>query len=332
MHTANTSRNHYFDFLRGIAILMVIAIHTTPASLSFSSTTGCVWICVRQLFNAAVPLFLAISAFFLGKKSLDTWNERTTFWCRQIPKIYIPCLLWSLPLWGTAIVRGGDIINETARLLLCGFSIYYFIALIIQYYLLLPWLRPFGRKQIVISTSITAIAILLVSYVTAIKGIALPLMAYAAIFPVWMLFFVMGGALAYSKRNYPLILPALLCIGGLVLSFFEAKYLYTFHGVGIGIKLSAFIYAAGIILLLFSQKLEQAFSPHNKACQIVTYIGRISFGIYFTHCHFIPFAKRLLPFDSWIATWLLVALFSIVAIASCRKLFPDKILSYIGFK
>lgn len=50
------SRNTYFDFLRGVAIIMVIAIHTyhkAEDSVAF-----------RQILNAAVPLFIAISGFF----------------------------------------------------------------------------------------------------------------------------------------------------------------------------------------------------------------------------------------------------------------------------
>ena len=50
---------------------------------------------LRQVFNCAVPLFLAISVF-LGKADLSSRADRVAFWKKQIPKIYIPCLLWSL--------------------------------------------------------------------------------------------------------------------------------------------------------------------------------------------------------------------------------------------
>ena len=45
-------RNTYFDFLRGLAIMMVVGIHTY--ALGKDSTV------VRQLLNTAVPLFIAI--------------------------------------------------------------------------------------------------------------------------------------------------------------------------------------------------------------------------------------------------------------------------------
>ena len=62
----------YFDFLRGAAILMVVAIHTFDGSLAFDSPASCAAIAVRQLLNCAVPVFLAVSGFFLSRKLLVT--------------------------------------------------------------------------------------------------------------------------------------------------------------------------------------------------------------------------------------------------------------------
>lgn len=56
----------YFDFLRGVAILMVIGIHTYVAG-DFNTIDGSVRIIIRQLLNCAVPIFLALSAFFLSR-------------------------------------------------------------------------------------------------------------------------------------------------------------------------------------------------------------------------------------------------------------------------
>lgn len=75
----------YFDFLRGVAILMVIGIHTYVAG-EFFSFDGTIRIVFRQFLNCAVPVFLALSAFFLGKKKLDTKTTIFAFWKKQIPK------------------------------------------------------------------------------------------------------------------------------------------------------------------------------------------------------------------------------------------------------
>ncbi len=190
--TKTLPRSAYFDFLRGIAILMVVGIHTY-SGYSFDTFSGNVSIIVRQMLNTAVPLFLALSAYFLCRKPLNTREERTTFWKKQIPKVYVPCLLWSLPLFILALINGSSPLYQTVKLFVCGNSIYYFIALIIQYYLLLPWLQPFNRKLMLGATLVSMMSILIVSYVTAVKGVSLPLIVYAAPFPVWMMFFVLGG-------------------------------------------------------------------------------------------------------------------------------------------
>ena len=127
------SRNTYFDFLRGVAIIMVIAIHTyykAEDSVAF-----------RQILNAAVPLFIAISGFFLSKKRIEQKTQYVQFLKRQIPKVYIPTLMWSLPLFAASLKSGENVLNNVINLFICGFSIYYFVAFIIQCYIVLPLLK-----------------------------------------------------------------------------------------------------------------------------------------------------------------------------------------------
>lgn len=128
----------WFDFLRGVAILMVVAIHTFASTLQKEELVGDVLILFRQVLNCSVPLFLAISGFFLAKKREERSYIR--FWKHQIPKVYVPTLIWSLPYLALHIWQGNDWAEGIVIFLLCGFSVYYFIALIIQYYLLLPML------------------------------------------------------------------------------------------------------------------------------------------------------------------------------------------------
>lgn len=61
-------RNLYYDTLRGIAVLMVVAIHTFIAC-EFDDFQSICAIGMREFFNSAVPLFLAISGFF-------SWAEK----------------------------------------------------------------------------------------------------------------------------------------------------------------------------------------------------------------------------------------------------------------
>lgn len=56
-----SQRYQYFDFLRGLAITLVVGIHTYR--LGEDS------IVARQLLNTAVPIFVAISGFFFVTKT-----------------------------------------------------------------------------------------------------------------------------------------------------------------------------------------------------------------------------------------------------------------------
>ena len=132
-------RNHYYDFLRGIAIMMVVGIHTFCTSeTNMQDKAIDVNTLVRQILNCAVPIFLAISGYFLCTKNLDTWTDKKTFWRRQMPKVYVPTMIVSLPFFALAIKNGNSPIAAVMTMLACGFSVYYFVALIIQYYALLP--------------------------------------------------------------------------------------------------------------------------------------------------------------------------------------------------
>jgi len=142
------NRNEYFDFLRGVAIIMVIGIHTLPPVIGFSTFHDCVNILVRQLLNCAVPLFLAISGFFIAKKDLSTGEKRLAFWKRQIPSVYIPCLVYSLGWFILDVYfRGTEhILISLTKLFVGGFSVYYFVILIVQLYFITPLLLRINNR------------------------------------------------------------------------------------------------------------------------------------------------------------------------------------------
>lgn len=120
----------YFDFLRGLAIMMVVGIHTY--TLGEDSTE------VRQVLNTAVPLFIAISGYFLSQKRMVNKEDYFSFLRKQLPKVDFPVLVWSLPLYALAIYSGSSILGQTILLFGCGLSIYYFVAFIMQCYIVLP--------------------------------------------------------------------------------------------------------------------------------------------------------------------------------------------------
>lgn len=140
-------RNPYFDFLRGFAIIMVVGIHTvTNYAPTFETFGQICTIIIRLFLNCAVPLFLAISGYFIASKQISWGNEHFKFLKKQVPKVYIPCLVFSLPYFILSLSYGDSIIKSIIYFFMCGFSVYYFIAVIIQYYLLLPAFTKFNNR------------------------------------------------------------------------------------------------------------------------------------------------------------------------------------------
>ena len=320
-------RNTYFDFLRGLAIMMVVGIHTY--TLGKDSTV------VRQLLNTAVPLFIAISGYCLSQKRMENKDDYLFFLKKKFSKVYLPVLVWSLPLYAIALYSGSSIIKQTILLLSCGLSIYYFVAFIMQCYVVLPVINNYisgnKRRVVIVSCLISFAWIAGVMYMNTIQGKGIPLILYAGPLPCWLMFFVLGVMIGHKpERNYSIILPMVIAILGFILSVIETDYLLDHYGKGVGIKPSSFIYSAGMIFLMFSNKVENLIRRTGAIYRFIIWIGSLSFGIYLVHCYFISFFVKRLPIDSWLLQWSLALFLTVVFILILRKLFPTKYHKYLG--
>lgn len=321
-----TQRNYYFDFLRGVAILFVIGIHTFILGKNS--------IVLRQILNTAVPIFVAISGFFLSQKQIDTKSAYISFIKKQIPKVYFPVLLWSTPLLLSGILQGRNIITQIAQFFTCGYSIYYFVAFIIQCYIVLPIVTKAVKKNETLSIVFSAIMsccwIMFAIWWNTTRTPKLPLLLFAGPLPCWIMFFVLGVVLGKEpERNYKITGPVIILILGLVLSVLESRYLYNTYGTGAGIKVSAFIYSFGAVLLLFAHKTEKIAIRMGFVYNFITYVGELSFGVYLIHCYFLR-AIKLLNCDIWGVRLILTLLVTVIAIIAMRKIIPSKFHKIIG--
>lgn len=317
----------YFDFLRGLAIMMVVGIHTY--TLGEDSTA------IRQLLNTAVPLFIAISGYFLSQKKMETKDDYLFFLKKQLPKVYFPVLVWSLPLYALALYSGSSIIKQTILLLGCGISIYYFVAFIMQCYVFLPVINICisGNKRmgVIISCLISLVWIAGVVYMNTTQGKGIPLILFAGPLPCWLLFFVLGVVIGHKpERIFSIILPIVITILGLMLSIMESDYLLAHYGKGVGIKPSSFIYSTGMIFLMFSNKVEKLVSRTGIIYRLFIWIGSLSFGIYLIHCYFVSYLVKRLPIDSWLLQWAIALFLTVAFILILRKILPTKYHKYLG--
>lgn len=322
-------RNLYFDSLRGIAILMVVAIHTFIAC-EFDNFQSICAISMREIFNVAVPLFLAISGFFIGRKKFESNYQIITFWKKQIPKVYIPTLFWSVPYLTLALYHQQSLLKNILVFLLCGYSIYYFIALIIQCYLLLPFIQKkmlnYAMGEVILSLSLICVAV--ISYTSITR---FPLIVFAGPVIVWLIFFWIGVFLSRSERNYKI---GWIFVGVLVsfaLMLIETKFRHEATGGGYGIKPSSFIFSFLMILLLLSKRMEQKYVKDNIINKVLTVVGDYSFPIYLIHCFVITIVFHFVTISNWIVRWTIVVAITMSFICLVRKVLPNKCLKIIGF-
>lgn len=231
---------------------------------------------------------------------------------------------------GVLNFRGVSVWKQVVYLIVCGFSVYYFIALIIQYYLLLPFLQRHLKRNLIISIFSSVVSISIITFLLSVKGVSLPLILYAGPFVVWFAFYMLGVFYSRKPRNYSLKISIAIVLVGLLLEFIETYFLNTQYSGGVGIKLSAFIYSFGIVLFILHPKVE-AFYKENTLTHLIVYVGKISFGIYLIHCYMIPVVDKLTTIDIWFLRWIMVSLVSVIVIAIVRKILPQNICKYIGF-
>lgn len=322
-------RNLYFDALRGIAILMVVAIHTFIAC-EFDDYQSICAISMREIFNVAVPLFLAISGFFIGRKKFESNYQIITFWKKQIPKVYIPTLFWSAPYLTLAVYHQQSLLKNILVFLLCGYSIYYFIALIIQCYLLLPFIQKkmlnYAMGWVIFSLSLICVAV--ISYTSITR---FPLIVFAGPVIVWLIFFWIGVFLSRRERDYKIGWIFIGVLLSFVLMLIETKYRHEATGGGYGIKPSSFIFSFLMILLLFSKRIEHKYVKDNVINKALIVVGDYSFSIYLIHCFVITIVFHFVTISNWIVRWTIVVAITMLFICLVRKVLPNKCLKIIGF-
>lgn len=322
-------RNLYFDTLRGIAILMVVAIHTFIAC-EFDNFQSICAISMREIFNLAVPLFLAISGFFIGRKKFESNYQIITFWKKQIPKVYIPTLFWSIPYLTLALYHQQSLLKNILVFLLCGYSIYYFIALIIQCYLLLPFIQKkmlnYEMGGVILGLSLICVAV--ISYTSITR---FPLIVFAGPVIVWLIFFWIGVFLSRRERDYKIGKIFIGVLLSFVLMLIETKYRHEATGGGYGIKPSSFIFSFLMILLLFSKRIEHKYVKDKVINKALIVVGDYSFSIYLIHCFVITIVFHFVTISNWIVRWTIVVAITMLFICLVRKVLPNKCLKIIGF-
>lgn len=351
-----SNRIDYLDFLKGIAILLVVANHTSPYGLETISVGSIgFWLLDfwAQIFKLGVPLFLVISGFLLGMKNFEEKGNYRTFLRRQMPKVYLPMLAWSLPYLVLDTYQHGVTAKGVINFFVGGFSVYYFIFLILQFYLLLPFLQKIGKRLVgVILTGVLTIGYMMfLDYVIDFSNKEIPLILYAGFFPLFIGFYCLGIYLRHrlnetdrqtnrqTRHRTSAIILSVLSLIALVVAMFDVYFRSKEAGfpTRLGIRDTMLVFSLVFIPLLFI--LRDIRKPMvGKCSRFIVFLGKRSFGIYLIHLYILGVVHRvyyhIFPTQPYLVTQIALILsvvgvtFIVVQIA--HKILPQKAVNLLG--
>ncbi len=324
------------QILRAFAIIAVVAIHTCAE--------GPAGVFIRPFLNFAVALFLGLSGY-LTRPGIGKEKVR-----KRLLRVFLPYCIWSViytavrGTWGRFPVH-----------LLTGYSCgaFYFIVVYMQLTLLAPLTdRMIHSRFRNLGFLITPAAIGF-EYVLEFMGRELPKPYNEVFFPVWFLYFYLGmmvradleedkaGFLteaekrAVSRRWILVLLPV-----SMILQISEA-FVWSAGGYGrmkyTQIKLGTLVTSCLVILLAIRWITSEMKIPFPKhVVHGLTYVGDISFGIYFTHIlcmdilEDVDEAFELVIENVFPLSTVLVLSVNIAAIFFARLLFPERFCRIFG--
>lgn len=335
-----TTKKNYISYLRVIATVFVILIHSSTGFLNRFDADGFNWNYANWINGAtrsSVPIFVMLTGALLLRKEEDTW----TFYTKRITKLLYPFVFWTIiyliyyfyRYTKFSLLSTGKIFAIIQDKILHGANAHlWYLYMIIGLYLTVPYLR-----KIITHVSIREIEIFLILWLVSM--ILMNKFYYPYTPKVDLTFF--SGYLGYLLLGYYLSIKTLNwnkwipLIGYIVISIITV-YMTWFWSVTAN-KFNPHWYnyvfpntalAAGLLFIFF----QKIVNKDSELPAWVKIIDKYSFGIYLVHILPLNYIHPLLSkhmSTGWvipIAT-LLTLISSIAIIYVLRKLPYGKFVS-----
>ncbi len=286
-------RDLSFDALRGLAIFLVVLSHAGVIGWYFKDAETGVWnfyysMFVRQMVMCTIPIFLAVSGYWLAGARCESWADYRAFVKKRVTRIFIPYLFWSFFFYGIIVLRGQphSLSDLIYKLLTGGVEgNYFFLLMLLQFYLLTPLFIRLAKVRGA-TALVVLVHVLFVAFIYALRFgynkdipfayVKIPFVSWLCCFYVGVIYrlhpdFLSRSSVWWFAVSAPLLLLLSLVEGGLL-----TRYDYFEFAIN-DIKYSTLLYAIAVILLLFKIRLRVNWPP------LLVFLGNYSFGIYFTH-------------------------------------------------
>lgn len=329
-------RNLYFDYLKGLAIMGVVAIHTIKINYDAYSLMGVVVATFRNLLGCCVPFFVALSGYFLYSKKIETKSDYVDFLKSRLRTVYYPMLVWALPWLLLGLLYVNSIKGIAYQLILYftgGLSVLYFITLIIEFYALLPIIQRVDKKSVLLCGFFSITVTFGWSFILYACNIHPPLIVYGS-FPTHIVFFALGCYLRKSAVTLSPWLFILLICAALAFSVVESYFWLDLNPKcnWLGLKASVQILSLALILLLFSPKLSEHYKS-TKYKKWIELLGSQSMPIYMSHMLLLLVLNYLgIHPDLWIVNWGLIMALDALLIFILARFMPKRVLPNLGIR
>lgn len=290
----NKIKSYKIQLLRGLAIIAVILIHSTPG--------GLMQVYVRPFLNFAVGLFLFLSGLLTTNQN---WHPQ-----KRLKKILIPYVLWTLIYVALTNYQSGYMLPVIYfKKLLTGQSaaIMYFIFVYAELTLMVPVIDKLAHsKYKFLGLLISPIEIIFMRTIPILSGYqfndffsTVMSISFLGWFTYYYLDYLLGNNLIGLK--FPTIRLVFVYMISIVLQIFEGLLYYNIGVENCGTQLKITSLFSGILLILLSYKyISSNNSEQIKENKILKLLGDYSFGIYFSHLAVMMILNKIPSYSTYI--------------------------------
>lgn len=298
-----TEKLEEVDYLRAIACLFVVFIHTT-ADYIFLDTAGSLtktaFLFVNRALTFAVPAFIFISGFVLARRYLQRDFSYLLFLKKRLKHIIVPYFCWTFVYYLCFIQQNiyGFSLSFFLKSLFLGDMVYhlYFVVLILQFYLLFGVFRGLFRRY-------SAHLLMLVFLLINILFMKFGYFQYAdRFFLQYLSFFTFG---IYFSINYQSFKEKIcyyrskLAIGYVLMSLFIAQQYYQITILkrvydGFLYNLSWLLFSLLAIVFFFGLAVSLQNTELTAVKKFLLKLSDASYLIYLSHPLMLMLAQRII--------------------------------------
>ncbi|KNZ69792.1 hypothetical protein Tfer_1611 [Thermincola ferriacetica] len=357
--------------MRGLAIMGIVLLHVTAYFLVAERADFLSFklaLVLNQSVRFCLPLFLIISGFGLAYNYRKTGDIKLSrFFTKRFNKVFIPYIIWSVVYFGFYLTVLGKIPNDAKIMDFNSFSAnwaeigliftknllfgrnyvhLYFVILIVQFYLLYPFLikrlSKFRDHTVILLMAFFAYLLLMVYFfhfrkLTGIYLVDWFVKYYWKTFVAWYFYFLLGLSMGLRLDTFQRFAEKYFVASGifylvtLALVVAEA-FLHPPYDIGrlTSLRVSVLLNTLAAVPFFF-KSLNMLKDKLRLPVGILEQMGNNSFGIYFIHlvviyffstimCYYAPGLFSFYRTSFIISLFLVSILFSLLAVKLFNRL------------